>query len=119
MTIPSQLRSQLQTAVIADLLGPANGPHEIVDETVRDRYLVGKLGPKGQSPLPEADDPLTVDDVEGEVDVAGVDTEDGVTEARPPRAASMLPSSMGLSFVASGQATHVQITARWGRYERV
>jgi len=42
MTIPSQLRTQLQTAVIADLLGPANGPHEIVDErTVRDRYLVG------------------------------------------------------------------------------
>ncbi len=26
---------------------------------------------------------------------------------------------MGLSFVASGEATHLQITARWGRYERV
>jgi len=117
MTTPTHLHTQLQTAVIADLLGPANGPEEIVDEgTVRDRYLVGKLGPKGQSPLPEADDPLTVDDVEGELDVAGVDTEDGVTEARPPRVASMQPSSLGLSFVAAGEATHLQISARWGRY---
>ena len=57
MTNPSQLRDQLQEKVIADLLGPANGPEEIVDEgTVRDRYLVGKLGPKGQSLLTQTDE---------------------------------------------------------------
>jgi hypothetical protein len=32
MTTPTHLHTQLQTAVIADLLGPANGPEEIVDE---------------------------------------------------------------------------------------
>ncbi len=49
MTNPSQLVTQHLTADIADLLGPANGPEEIVDErTMRDHYLVGKLGHKGQ-----------------------------------------------------------------------
>ncbi len=87
MTNPSQLRNQLQSAVIADLLGPANGPEEIVDErTVRDRYLVGKLGTKGQSPLPEYDDSLTVDDAEGDLDVAFYGKEnqqEGTSDAHP------------------------------------
>jgi len=30
----------------------------------------------------------------------------------------MQPSSMGLSFVVDGTATHLQLIARWGRYER-
>ena len=41
------IRELLQLAVMDDLLGPANGPHEqIVDMSVRDRYLVGKLAPR-------------------------------------------------------------------------
>ena len=36
---PAQIRQKLQDAVIADLLGPANGPEEIVDEvSALDRY---------------------------------------------------------------------------------
>ena len=120
MPTPSQLRDQLQQKVILELLGPAGGPEEIVTEpTVRGRYLVGKLGPKGQSPLPELDDLLDAGEDEGELDVAGVDDEDGVTEARPPHAASMQPSSMGLSFVVDADAKALQVTARWGRYRRV
>ena len=122
MASTHDLRAQLEAAVIADLLGPAGGPEEIVDErTVRDRYLVGKLGPRGQSLMPDEDDPLTSDDIEGELDQGGVDGEDGVTEARLPAAVavSMQPSSLGLSFVVSGDAIALQITARWGRYERV
>ncbi len=43
------IRQKLQDAVMADLLGPANGPDEIVDEpSVRDRYLIGRLGLQGQ-----------------------------------------------------------------------
>jgi hypothetical protein len=42
----AHLRDLLRLAVIDDLLGPANGPHEeIVEMSVRDRYLVGKLAP--------------------------------------------------------------------------
>ena len=41
------IRELLQLAVMDDLLGPANGPHEqILDMGVRDRYLVGKLAPR-------------------------------------------------------------------------
>ena len=37
------IRELLQLAVMDDLLGPAHGPHEqIVDMSMRDRYLVGK-----------------------------------------------------------------------------
>ncbi len=49
MTTPHQTRDELERAVIADLLGPVDGPEEIVDErNIRDRYLVGRLAPKGQ-----------------------------------------------------------------------
>ena len=121
MPTPSQLRDQLQEKVILELLGPAGGPEEIVTErSVRGRYLAGKLGPsKGQSPLAEPDDFLTADDIEGELDVAGVDTEDGVTEARAPLAASMQPASIGISFVVAAAAESLRITARWGRYRRI
>ncbi len=120
MSTPSQLRDQLQEKVILELLGPAGGPEEIVTEgSVRGRYLVGKLGPKGQSPVAELDDLLDAGEDEGALDVAGVDEEDGLTEARPPHAASMQPSSMGLSFVVDAEAEAIQVTARWGRYRRV
>jgi len=111
MPTPFELREELQRLVVAELLGPANGPEETVTEpTVRDRYLVGLLAPKGGSALPEVSDAAPL---------AGVDGEDGVTEAPPPKAASsMLPSSIGLTFVVDATAEALQITARWGRYTR-
>ena len=45
------LRTELQSMVERDLLGPAGGENEIIDEpTVRSRYVVGLLAPRGQSP---------------------------------------------------------------------
>jgi hypothetical protein len=41
------VRELLELATRDDLLGPANGPEElVVDMSVRDRYLVGKLAPR-------------------------------------------------------------------------
>ena len=41
------LREELQEMVVKDLLGPAGGPEEEVDEArVSDRYLVGTLNSK-------------------------------------------------------------------------
>ncbi|MDP9310845.1 MAG: DISARM system helicase DrmA [Chloroflexota bacterium] len=107
----AKLRDQLEDAVIADLLGPAGGPEEIIDEpTVRGRYLVGMLAPKGQSALPEAYD---------DNDLGGTDSEDGTTEAPPPKATTtMLPSSIGLTFAVDQNATGLVVRARWGRYDR-
>ncbi len=116
---PAQIRQKLQDAVMADLLGPANGPDEIVDEpSVRDRYLIGRLGPQGQRWQEAEQERVTAEQTDGELDVAGADDEDGVADARPPQAVSMQPSSIGLSFVVSGEAEALRITARWGRYLR-
>ena len=110
MPTPAKLREQLQSLVVSDLLGPAGGPEEVIDEPyVRDRYLVGRLAPKGQEAIPEEMDDITQ---------AGPDGEDGVAEAPAPKAAAMLSSSIGLTFAASPLATHLQVTVLWGRYER-
>lgn len=107
----SELRQRLEQLVISDLLGPCDGPNEIVDErTVRGRYLVGMLAPRGQSGIPEEYD---------DADMTGTDSEDGQVDAPPPKASTaMLPSSIGLTFAATLDASALQVTARWGRYER-
>jgi hypothetical protein len=108
----ADLRDRLERLVIADLLGPASGPDEIVDErTVRGRYLVSMLAPRGSSGIPEE---------YGDADPGGADSEDGTADAPAPKAAAvMLPSSIGLTFAVAADATALSVTARWGRYSRV
>lgn len=72
---PMQLRAELEEMVRRDLLGPAGGPHEELDErNVRGRYIVGLLAPRGQSILPDEQDDLAVggsgDDQDGKTDTA-------------------------------------------------
>jgi hypothetical protein len=108
---PPDPRGALEDLVIRQLLGPWDGPEEIVDEpTVRGRYLVGMLAPRGSSGIPEEYD-------EGEI--AGSDGEDGNADAPAPKAATvMLPSSIGLTFAVVLEATALSVTVRWGRYVR-
>jgi hypothetical protein len=43
----SEIRAKLEQAILNDLLGPAGGPEEEIDEMrVSDRYLVGLLAPQ-------------------------------------------------------------------------
>ena len=100
-------------------MGPANGPEEIVDDLrVSDRYLIGRLGPQGQQLPGSAAAEFNMDDLDGELDLAGVDDEEGTAEPRPAHAVSMQPSSMGMSFVVRGDAQALRITVRWGHYRR-
>ena len=67
---PLELRIELEQMVRKDLLGPAGGPHEEIDErNVRGRYIVGLLAPRGQSILSDepSDRPVngTAEDLEG------------------------------------------------------
>jgi len=58
---PHQIRQELQGLVLQDLHGPAGGEEEIIDEQyVRDRYILGKLAPKGQSALSDVDEDLAL-----------------------------------------------------------
>ena len=65
---PINIRQELLDIVLKDLRGPAEGPEEIIKEqTVRDRYVLGLLAPKGQTPLPaEEDEDIASDGMDGE-----------------------------------------------------
>ncbi len=109
MPTPSELRDELQRLVIADLLGPAGGPDELVHEYyVRDRYLVGRLAPRGAR-----QDPMQTSDAAP----AGADGEDGAAEPAAAAVPLLLSSSIGLSFAVAKETPALRLTARWGRYE--
>ena len=110
MPSPFDLRKDLEALAVNELLGPVGGPTEVVDEpSVRGRYIVGLLAPRGKSAFPEEAD----DTPEG-----GIDTEDGVTEAPSLQTGTFLPSSIGMTFAVNGATQALRITARWGHYVR-
>jgi hypothetical protein len=107
----TRIREELLQAVLLDLLGPAGGPDEELDErNVRDRYLVGMLAPKRQELSPEEFDELAQGGVGS--------TEDGSTDFTAPPAKTMFPSSFGMTFCVDAEAEAIQVTARWGQYVR-
>lgn len=108
---PPALRAELERLVLLDLLGPAGGPQEELDErSVRDRYLVGMLAPRQQQTAPEEQDdrPQLGEDA----------PDDGPIDLGASQAPTMFPSSFGLTFTVDGDAAALLITAAWGRYER-
>ena len=133
------IRELLQLAVVDDLLGPAGGPNEhIVDMSVRDRYLVGKLAPRenARGGIEGLEGPLAEEDVEEPTDpiVPGqhepgaefgtatgrVEPEsDGSDEIDAASNQSLVPSSFGMTFCVDGDVQRIEIEARWGSYERV
>lgn len=109
---PLNLRKELDTLVRQDLLGPAGGEREeLAERTVRGRYVLGLLAPKGQSRPADDDDPIGVG--------GASDSQDGQADTDVPATVSMLPSSIGLTFTVDGEATAIQVTAKWGKYKRV
>jgi hypothetical protein len=130
------IRDLLQYAAMDDLLGPANGPNEqIVDMSVRDRYLVGKLAPRevadegndwDNSPIDEAEDEepddLFVKTQENPSEVAktlGKGESEVSDEIDVSKNKSLVPSSFGITFCVDGEVDSIEIDARWGRYERI
>ena len=109
---PLDLRIQLHQMIVNDLLGPAGGVNEELDEeSVRSRYIVGLLAPRGQSTLPDEQDELAMG--------GGTQTQDGKPASTPAPLPAMLPSSIGLTCSVSSDTEAVQVTVRWGAYSRV
>lgn len=113
---PVQLRDELHTQVVRELVGPAGGPEEEVGQPrLRDRYLAGilisKRGGDDDELEPEEDDGLGAGGASGAED----DSESSDVIIRE----SMMPSSLGLTFYADRIATTLVVTASWGRYERM
>ncbi|MCM1983977.1 DISARM system helicase DrmA [Lyngbya confervoides] len=112
------IRQEFEKRVIKDLLGPAEGEYEEINETrVNSRYLVGMLAPQRR-----ATDSVDLDEIpELQDDLGDHDptlTEDGKGEAASALAPSIFPSSMGLTFCVDGAVDQIQIIASWGQYER-
>lgn len=107
----AELRDELEDLVLRDLLGPAGGEEEEVDEfRVYDRYLVGIITPNdAEIPAEELDSLGTIEE--------GSD-EQGPHETDASQTKSLSPSSIGMSFCVDVHATHLQVTARWGHYQK-
>lgn len=105
------LRQELIDLVEREILGPAGGPEEEVDERrVQDRYLVGCLAPKDSMTVPEEmdDTAIGLDDL----------SDDGQADSRPTERATFLQSSFGFTFIVGNDAPPLRIGARWGLYTR-
>jgi len=110
-----EIRDQLEDMLIKDLLGPAGGEYEEIEEDrhVGDRYLVGMLAPKRQTLPPEQNDELALG-IKGS-------SQDGQADVGAPGSAipSLCPSSIGMTFSVDASAPGIRVTAKWGFYERV
>ncbi|MFW0791783.1 DISARM system helicase DrmA [Gordonia sp. CPCC 205333] len=132
------VRDLLRFAVVDDLLGPANGPHEeIVGMSVRDRYLVGKLAPLDPShdaptttelaeeDVPDGDTPHDLRAYGNEAHISrdavpatSPAEEQDEPEVNPSESQSLVPSSMGLTFCVADDQPAVEVAVSWGRYVR-
>jgi hypothetical protein len=128
---PVTMRAELEQLVLNDLLGPAGGPEEEVDErNITDRYLIGMLAPQRRRVGPdtpeerEEDAPpgrrrMVAPEEQDDLAVAGADSaEEGAVESEA-QSATFYPSSFGLSFCVDGEASALRVRATWGRYRRV
>ena len=133
------VRELLSLATRDDLLGPANGPlEEIIDMSARERYLVGKLSPMKKASVGglqvEAGAAGEEGDEDGEENpefrheagaeferVTGrvVPEDDASDETDSSENQSLVPSSMGLTFVVDPAVSSILVDARWGKYRKV
>lgn len=112
---PSEIRAELERLFVKNVLGPEGGEDEELEvKTVRsvsDYYLVGMLAPMHRMIELEDKDDLAVD---------GAGGADGQSpDISAPTAASLLPSSVGMTFGVEGSQRSISLDARWGRYEKV
>ena len=135
MTTAAELREDLLEFVQRDLIGPAHGDDEVLDDPPRIRYGAGVLFPQ-ESGRNESE---AVSGVEGDGDTTGEPSSEEVPE-RPDSVAaqkglrdevtvdskhddavtlanSYRPSAMGLSFIAEALPSGLGIQARAAIYE--
>lgn len=132
------VRELLELATHGDLLGPANGPEEfVVDMSVRDRYLVGKLAPHdpgeattvvepasgmGEAESSSEEHAASLHEPGAEFNRATgrINAEnDSLDEIDTTNNQSLIPSSMGLTFCVGSDIDVLDVIAQWGSYARV
>ncbi|MET8208355.1 DISARM system helicase DrmA [Streptomyces sp. NPDC005373] len=129
-------RENLVDILERELLGPANGPDEILDGVPDSAYLIGRIAPVrltgGQDDPGEDGSEDAATDVGDAVDAVGsrgvpvtaVDdssagSEEDEVEDQPQKRGLMIPASMGLRFQIPDDLDEFTVVASWGTYEPV
>jgi hypothetical protein len=136
---PLQLRDELEAMVLKELLGPAGGAEEEIEESPGTRYFVGVLAPRkraqagrpsnvgttGTAPATPTQAADQDEEAEGELldgdelALGGRDTtQDGITDQAPAQDKALIPSSFGMTFSVDLGAKELQVTASWGHYQK-
>ena len=116
-------RNDLLIALVKEVLGPRDGPHEVLpeDDDPRTEYITGVLAPAESSRQPDAieediDEVIEETSSEEDQDTQGYVGTPGVfSPALDPKA---LPRSIGISFTIAASSAHPQaeVCATWARY---
>lgn len=104
-------RNTLVDTLRQELLGPADGESEVIDQRASSRYLIGRLAPMNTRIDQQEDEGFAALDGDG-----GDDGDAGVDN---PIANSMNPSSIGISFVVASMTEAVNVVFRWGEYKKI
>src|SRR6476469_598129 len=110
---PYAIRDELTEMVVNDLVGPAGGATEELDQRedrVTGRYLVGMLAPKSTPVEASGQDALGTDEAD--------DPEVGPSDASTTSSDTFFPNSIGMSFLAERDAKAIVVKTEWGRYRR-
>lgn len=115
------VRTETLVDLWQELLGPREGPLELIAEDPRSEYICGVLRPeppaRAPARLPDPDEDAP--ELSG-ADSAEDDDDDGVALGAAPLSPSidptLLPRSIGLSFVVAGAAPSFRICCTWARY---
>ncbi|MBY4382619.1 helicase [Rhodococcus fascians] len=111
-----RFREDMVDALVADLVGPADGDREHVGEAPLSRYVIGALWPRAS----DDDDDIneSMQNSSAEPDGAEADSE-GADDGNPvAQALARFPSSMGMTFSVRASAGHVVIASSAARYEQ-
>src|SRR3954468_13287745 len=101
---PHGIRNELTEMVISDLLGPAGGATEELDQRedrVTGRYLVGMLAPKSTPVEASAQDALGTDQAD--------DPEVGPSDASTTSTDTFFPNSIGMSLLVERDGTAILV----------
>ncbi|MFI6457190.1 DISARM system helicase DrmA [Streptosporangium amethystogenes] len=130
------MRENLVDILEREILGPANGPEEILDGVPDSAYLIGRIAPvkllKGKGDPREAGSDEIITDVgdamdagEGRgvpvtaVDDSSAGSEEDDVDDQPQQRGLMIPASMGLRCQIPFDLESFTITTSWGVYEPI
>jgi hypothetical protein len=113
---PWKIRDEFESLIAGDLLGPAQGEHEILPARgrVRDRYITGMLAPQNTI----ASDPERQEATQGVGTTSEASDDTGSDDTASAAMTNLFPSSIGFSFTTITEASRLRVTASWGNYKK-